>query len=70
MPESVRFTQDDITRLGADQGLQVFNDLRQHDDPEQPATDPGRFPYAPIPSSRAGNVIIDPGSYVRTPAAT
>src|SRR3954465_9356539 len=57
-------------RLGADQGLQVFNDLRQHDDPEQPATIPGRFPYAPIPSSRAGNVIIDPGSFTPTPAVT
>ena len=57
-------------RLGPDVGLQVFNDLRQHDDPEQPTSIEGRFPYERIPSSRAGNVIIDPGSFVRTPAAT
>jgi acyl-homoserine lactone acylase PvdQ len=58
------------SRLGADPGLQVFNDLRQHDDPEQPTSIPGSFPYEAIPSSRAGNVIIDPGSYTPTPAAS
>lgn len=55
-------------RLGPEQGLDVFNDLRQHDDPEQPTSIPGRFPYAPLPSSRAGNVIIDAGSFSPTPA--
>jgi acyl-homoserine lactone acylase PvdQ len=51
------------SRLGADQALKVFNDLRQHDDPEQPASIPATFPYEQIPTKRAGNVIIDPGSY-------
>jgi acyl-homoserine lactone acylase PvdQ len=58
------------TRLGADPGLQVFNDLRQHDDPEQPTSIEGSFPYEKIPSTRTGNVIIDPGSFAATPAAT
>ena len=56
-------------RLGADRGRSVFDDLRQHDDPEQPATVEGRFPYAPLPAATSGNVLIDPGSLVRTPAA-
>ena len=34
-------------RLGAEPGLAVFNDLRQHDDPEAPATIERRAPYAP-----------------------
>jgi acyl-homoserine lactone acylase PvdQ len=55
-------------RLGADAGLSVFNDLRQHDDPEQPASIPATFPYAPLPENRAGNVVIDPGSFVRKSA--
>lgn len=50
-------------RLGEAQGLSVFNDLRQHDDPEQPATVTESFPYAPLPASRSGNVVIDPGSF-------
>lgn len=55
-------------RLGPDDALEVFNDLRQHDDPEQPASIPATFPYAPIPTKRAGNVLIDPGSYQRKSA--
>jgi acyl-homoserine lactone acylase PvdQ len=50
-------------RLGADQATKVFNDLRQHNDPEMPATIPATFPYEAIPTKRAGNVIIDPGSF-------
>ena len=52
-------------RLGEDQALDVFNDLRQRDDPEQPASIPATFPYAKAPEKRAGNVVIDPGSYER-----
>ena len=55
-------------RLGPDDALEVFNDLRQHDDPEQPASIPATFPYAPIPTKRAGNVLIDPGSFQRKSA--
>lgn len=51
------------SRLGADSALSVFNDLRQHNDPEMPASIPASFPYEPLPAERAGNVIIDPGSY-------
>jgi acyl-homoserine lactone acylase PvdQ len=50
-------------RLGEPAALGVFNDLRQHDDPEMPASITKTFPYAPLPATRAGNVIIDPGSY-------
>lgn len=53
------------TRMGAAAGMSVFNDLRQHDDAEMPASLTKAFPYAPIPSSPAGNVIIDPGSFER-----
>ncbi len=50
-------------RLGTAKGLSVFNDLRQHDDPQQPTSIDGTFPYEPIPSTSSGNVIIDPNSY-------
>ena len=51
------------SRLGEAAGLSVFNDLRQHDDPEMPASITKSFPYAPLPATRSGNVLIDPGSY-------
>lgn len=57
-------------RLGATAGRSLFDDLRQHDDPEQPASIDARAPYAPLTASTAGNVLIDPGSYQATPAAT
>lgn len=50
-------------RLGEAAGVSVFNDLRQHDDPEMPASITKSFPYAQIPATRTGNVIIDPGSF-------
>jgi acyl-homoserine lactone acylase PvdQ len=50
-------------RLGTAKGMSVFNDLRQHDDAEQPTSIDGNFPYEPIPASPSGNVIIDPNSY-------
>lgn len=53
---------------GAEEGLQIFNDLRQHDDPEQPASITRNFPYEAIPVKRSGNVIIDPGSFQRVSA--
>src|SRR5205823_1888767 len=34
-------------RYGASGGLTIFNDLRQHEDPEAPVSLDGRFPYAP-----------------------
>ncbi len=50
-------------KLGASKGMSVFNDLRQHDDPQQPTSIDGTFPYEPIPGTTAGNVIIDAGSF-------
>jgi acyl-homoserine lactone acylase PvdQ len=49
--------------LGASTGMQAFNDLRQHNDPEMPHSIDGTFPYEKIPGTTAGNVIIDSGSY-------
>jgi len=50
-------------RLGAQRGMSVFNDLRQHDDPEQPTSIDGQFHYEQLPQHAAGNVLIDSGSY-------
>jgi acyl-homoserine lactone acylase PvdQ len=59
------------TRLGADRGFSVWNDLRQRQDPETPVSIPGNFPYAPLPANRSGNRIIDNGSFqpIATPSA-
>ena len=54
-------------RLGADRGLSVWNDLRQRQDPETPVSIPGRFPYAPLPGNRTGNVVLDNGSFQPIP---
>ena len=53
--------------LGADRGLSVWNDLRQRQDPETPVSIPGKFPYAPVPPTRNGNVVLDNGSFQRVP---
>jgi acyl-homoserine lactone acylase PvdQ len=50
-------------RLGMTRGFSVWDDLRQRQDPETPVSIPGRFPYAPLPSNRRGNVVIDNGSF-------
>src|SRR5215218_1949009 len=57
-------------RLGAGQGKAVFDDLRNLDDPESPATVAKRFEYAKKPTNTSGNVVLDNGSYKPTPAAT
>jgi len=49
-------------RLGTTKGLQVFNDLRERDDPETPVTVPGVYRFQAPPTSRTGNVVIDNGS--------
>ena len=53
--------------LGGDRGLSVWNDLRQRQDPETPVSIKGNFPYAPLPDSRSGNVVIDNGSFQPIP---
>jgi acyl-homoserine lactone acylase PvdQ len=55
--------------LGADRGFSVWNDLRQRQDPETPVTIRGRFPYAPLPANRRGNVVVDNGSFQPVPIA-
>ena len=50
-------------QLGPDRGFSVWNDLRQRQDPETPVSIRGNFPYAPLPANRAGNVVVDNGSF-------
>jgi acyl-homoserine lactone acylase PvdQ len=57
-------------RLGAGPGKAVYDDLRNLDDPESPATTAKRFVYAAKPGNTSGNVVLDNGSYTPTPAAT
>ena len=58
------------TSLGPDRGYSVWNDLRQRQDPETPVSIPGNFPYAPLPATRSGNVIVDNGSFQPIPGPT
>ena len=53
--------------LGAQRGYSVWNDLRQRQDPETPVSIPGNFPYAPLPRSRTGNVVLDNNSFQQIP---
>ncbi len=50
-------------RLGAETGRQVWEDLRQRDDPEARVAAEGSFPYGGRPTSEVGNVVVDPGSF-------
>ena len=54
--------------LGPRRGLSVFNDLRQFKNQGSPTDVDDRFRYGHLPKRRRGNVIIDPGSFERTPA--
>ena len=54
--------------LGPQQGLSVFNDLRQFKNPGNPTSVDGKFKYGHLPKRRRGNAIIDPGSFEPTPA--
>ena len=49
-------------RLGPRSGQLVFDDLRQRDPADHPASIGGRFPYATVPSNKAGNMVVDPNS--------
>ena len=55
-------------RLGKEQGMSVFDDLRQFKNDGSPTTIDGRFPYGQIPKKAPGSVVIDPGSFEETPA--
>ena len=49
-------------RLGPQSGQLVFDDLRQRDPADHPTTISGTFPYATVPKSKAGNMVVDPNS--------
>jgi acyl-homoserine lactone acylase PvdQ len=50
-------------KLGPKQGLKVFRDLREVNDPEAPVTTTQPFPYDGVPTGPTpGAVVIDPGS--------
>jgi acyl-homoserine lactone acylase PvdQ len=49
-------------RLGPQSGQLVFDDLRQRDPADHPTTISGTFPYATVPGSKAGNMVVDPNS--------
>ena len=52
------------SKLGTEEGLKVYRDLRETNDPETPTTASKPFPYdqAPTGPTPAGAVVIDPGS--------
>ena len=50
-------------KLGSTEGLNVFRDLREVNDPEAPTTTSKPFPYDQVPSGATpGAVVVDPGS--------
>lgn len=53
-------------RLGGERGFQVFDDLRERNDPETSVSVDGRFPYGQVPAKRTGNVVLDNGSFQPT----
>ena len=57
-------------RLGAKQGLSVFNDLRQFKNAGSPTSVDGTFNYGQIPASAPGSVVLDPGSFQTTSVAS
>ena len=56
-------------RLGAKRAWSVFNDLRQQTNAGSPRSIDGYFPYERVPKRHPGSVVLDPGSFVATPAA-
>ena len=50
-------------KLGAQKGLAVFNDLREPNDAETPVSVNGNVEFQPPPTSMAGNVLLDNGSF-------
>ena len=51
------------SRLGAERGRQVWEDLRQRDDPEARVAVPGRLRVGARPTSESGNVVVDVASF-------
>jgi acyl-homoserine lactone acylase PvdQ len=53
-------------RLGKTSGREVFDDLRQQQDPETPVSVDGTFAYPSAAPSDAGNAVLDDGSFTPT----
>ena len=51
------------TKLGAEMGRRVWEDLRQRDDPEARVAVPGRFERTVRQVSEVGNVVVDAASF-------
>ncbi|HWX95915.1 MAG TPA: penicillin acylase family protein [Solirubrobacteraceae bacterium] len=50
-------------KFGAEEGLKIFHDLREVNDPEAPTTTTKAFPYDQVPTGATpGSLLIDPGS--------
>ncbi len=50
-------------KFGAEEGMKIFRDLREVNDPEAPTTAAKEFPYDGVPSGPTpGAVVIDPNS--------
>jgi acyl-homoserine lactone acylase PvdQ len=60
-----------VAKLGAADGLSVFDDLREQNDPSAPTTLATRFPYGPQTRSApgAGNAVVDDASAAPPPAS-
>ncbi len=56
------FLSDLEQRLGKSRGYEVWNDLREANDPETPVSVPGTVRFQAPPVSTSGNVMLDPGS--------
>ena len=50
-------------KLGGENGRQVWEDLRQREDPEANVAVPGRFGYGSHSSTEIGNVVVDAASF-------
>jgi acyl-homoserine lactone acylase PvdQ len=53
-------------KFGATRGRAVWNDLREANDPEAPASVPGHVQFQAPPKTDSGNVNLDPGSLSRS----
>jgi acyl-homoserine lactone acylase PvdQ len=56
-------------QMGSKRGSAVWNDLREANDPEAPASVPGRVQFQSPPKSTTGNVMLDPRSLSATASA-
>jgi acyl-homoserine lactone acylase PvdQ len=58
-----------VKRFGVKGGNEVFDDLRERNDPETAHSIDGSFPYGRVPAKRTGNVVLDNGSLSAATAA-